>query len=167
MPDLPLGDGVVHLLEKFFWVVAGVEDAVILADQFIPGILTDGAELVVHVSNCAVDVGDGHDGMLIEGEFLMGQILESSFTGGKAFDQRIFSQLAFRDVARDFGESPELSGIVVHGSDHDVGPKNRAVFPDSLRLLFEAPFGERLPQFAGRFVGFAILGGVETRKMLA
>jgi hypothetical protein len=34
MPDLPSRDGVVHLLEKFFGVVARVQDAVILPDQF-------------------------------------------------------------------------------------------------------------------------------------
>jgi len=38
---------VIHLLEKLFRVVAGVKDAMILADEFILGILTDGAEFVV------------------------------------------------------------------------------------------------------------------------
>src|SRR5260221_6009138 len=86
-------------------MVAGVEDAVILADQFILRILTDGAKLVVHVSDRALDVGHGHDGVLIEGELLISQFFESSLAGGEAFSQGIFSPLAFRNVARDFGES--------------------------------------------------------------
>ena len=76
MPHFPVGDGLVHLLEKLFRVVAGVEDAVILADQFLFGILTDGAELVVHISDGALNVGHGHDGVLIESELLIGQFLE-------------------------------------------------------------------------------------------
>ncbi len=121
-------------------MVAGVEDAVVLADQFILRILTDGAKLIVHISDRALNVSDRHDGVLIESEFLVGQFFESSLAGGEAFLQGIFSALTFRNVTRDFGESPELSSIVVHRSDHDVGPKSRAVFPHSLRLLFEAPF---------------------------
>src|SRR5207248_5302001 len=35
VPNFSIRDAVVHLLEKLFGVVAGVENAVILADQFI------------------------------------------------------------------------------------------------------------------------------------
>ena len=48
----------------------------ILADQFLLGILADGAELVVHVSNRALDVGHRHDGVLIQSELLVGQFPE-------------------------------------------------------------------------------------------
>src|SRR5258707_7609241 len=40
VPNLSIGDGAIHLLEKFFWVVARIEDAVIPADEFVLGILT-------------------------------------------------------------------------------------------------------------------------------
>ena len=62
-PNLPIRNVMVHLLEELFGMVAGVEDAVILADQFILGVLTDGTELIAvqfpQVSlfgNCRVDV---------------------------------------------------------------------------------------------------------------
>src|SRR5258708_31719448 len=48
VPNLPICDGMVHLLEKLFGMVAGVEDAVVLADQFFFGILADRAELIVY-----------------------------------------------------------------------------------------------------------------------
>ena len=70
VPHLTIRDGMVHLLEKLSGVVARVENAVILADQFVFGILTDGAELVVHVGNCALDVSHRHDSMLIQSELL-------------------------------------------------------------------------------------------------
>src|SRR5258708_18529258 len=95
----------------------GGEDGVVVADQFILRILTDGAKLIVHVSDRALDVGHGHDGVLIEGELLISQFFESSLAGGEAFSQGIFSPLAFRTVARDFAESPELSRTVLHRSD--------------------------------------------------
>ena len=85
MPDFALGNGVVHLLEKFVRVVAGIEDAVILADQFIFRILTDGAELVVDVSDGALDVGYCHDGVLVQGEFLVRQFFERSRASGQVF----------------------------------------------------------------------------------
>src|ERR1017187_9529094 len=43
-PYSALSDGAVHLLEKFLGVVAGVYDAVILAEELFAGVLTDGAE---------------------------------------------------------------------------------------------------------------------------
>ena len=69
-----------------------------LADQFVLGILTDGAELVVHVGNRALHVGYRHDGVLIEGEFLIRQFFESNFSSGEAFLQCCFGLLARRDV---------------------------------------------------------------------
>ena len=70
-PDVAASDGAVHLLEKLLRVVAGVEDAVVLANQFLSGVLADGAEFVVHIGDRAPDVGHRHDGVLIEGELLV------------------------------------------------------------------------------------------------
>jgi hypothetical protein len=89
VPDLSIGNGVIHLLEELSRVVAGVEDAMILADEFISGILADGAELIVDVSNRALDVGHRHDCVLIESELLIGQFLLCLVAGDQSFPQRL------------------------------------------------------------------------------
>ena len=81
-PYSALSDGAVHLLEEFLGVVAGVYDAVILAEEFFAGVLTDGAELVIDISDASLHVGHSHNGVLIESEFLVGQILPRNLAGG-------------------------------------------------------------------------------------
>src|SRR5204862_23608 len=85
MPHFPISDGLIHLLEKVLWVVGGVEDAVILANQFFSGIFADSAKLLVHVNNRALNIGDSHDSMLIKSELLIAKIFECSLAGGEAF----------------------------------------------------------------------------------
>src|SRR6266567_592241 len=167
VPNFPICDGVVHLLEKFFRVVAGVENPVVLADQFVLRVLANSAEFIVHVRNRAVDIGYRHDGMLIQSEFLISQFLERSLASGEAFLHRVLGPLAFGDIARDFGETFVNAMVVEHGGDYDVRPERRAVLANSPRLLFESPLGERLLQFLRRFIGFAILANVKAREMLA
>src|ERR1039458_7968017 len=124
VPDLPARDGMVHLLEKLVRMVAGVEDAVILADQFILGILAYGAELIVDVSNSALDVGHRHDGVLIQSELLIVQLFERSPAGGEAFFYSLFGPLALGDVAR-YGIDSFLLG---HGNSIPQQPLVRTVF---------------------------------------
>ncbi len=71
-PYLAVGDGVVHLAEELGGMVAGVEDAVVLAQEFLARIFADGAELVVHVGDGSLHVSGGDDGVLVEGELLIG-----------------------------------------------------------------------------------------------
>jgi len=85
VPDLAVSDSVVHLLEKRRGVMARVEYAVILADEFVFGVFADSTELVIHVSNRALNVGHSHDGVLIEGEFLIGKFFERSLARGQTF----------------------------------------------------------------------------------
>ena len=66
-------------------MVAGIKNAMIPADQFLLGVLTDGAELFVYVGDYALDVSYGYDGVLIQSELLIGQLLEGSLGGGQAF----------------------------------------------------------------------------------
>ena len=70
----------------------------VLPNQLIFGKFADTAELVVDISDRAPDVGYGHDGMLIQGELLIGQFFKSNFSGGEAFLQCCFGLLARRDV---------------------------------------------------------------------
>ena len=64
--------------------------------------MTDGTELIVHISNRALDVGHRHDGVLVESELLVGQFLERPLAGNKAFLQGLFGSLAFRDIVCNF-----------------------------------------------------------------
>ena len=75
VPDLPAPNGPVHLLKELLWMMSGIDDAVILPNQFLAGIPADGAELVIDVGDRALDVGDRHNGVLIEGKFLVSQDL--------------------------------------------------------------------------------------------
>ena len=70
-------------MEKRFRVVAGIEDAVILADQFLFGVLTDLAELLVHVGNSALYVRHRYDRVLIKRKLLVGQLPGCSLAGGE------------------------------------------------------------------------------------
>jgi hypothetical protein len=63
--------------------------------------LTDGTELVVDVSDRPLDVGDGHDGVLVQSELLIGQFFERSLAGGEAFLHALLGPLSFRDVRPD------------------------------------------------------------------
>src|SRR5260370_1255514 len=55
--------------------MAGAEDAMVLAQQFLARVFADGAELVVYVGDGSLHVGGGNNGMLVEGELLIGQFL--------------------------------------------------------------------------------------------
>src|SRR5258708_19350048 len=79
-------------------MVTGVEDAVVLTDQLVFGKFADAAELVVNIGNRALDVGHGHDAVLVESELLIGQFLESTFSSGEAFLQCLFGLFARREV---------------------------------------------------------------------
>ncbi len=79
MPDVAGGYGAVHVLKEFFGVVAGVEDAVIVADQLFARILADGAELFVYIGDGALHIGDGHDRVLVQSELLVGEFFEHLF----------------------------------------------------------------------------------------
>jgi hypothetical protein len=46
VPDLTVGNGVVHLLGKFFGVIAGIEQTIILPYQFVARVLADIAKSV-------------------------------------------------------------------------------------------------------------------------
>ena len=49
-----------------FGMKAGIDDAMILAEQFLARVFRDRAELVVHVGDLSLRVGDGDDGVLVE-----------------------------------------------------------------------------------------------------
>ena len=50
---------------------------------------------------------------------------------------------ALAQVARDLGEAPQLSVLVVERRDHDVGPEPRAVLTNPPALVFDASVLDR------------------------
>jgi len=51
----------------------------------------------------------------------------------------------FGDVARDLGESEQISGAVANGVEDDIGEKGTAVFPNapSFGFIFSGSLGGR------------------------
>ena len=70
-PYAPLGDHLIHGLEKTRWVIAGVHDAVILPNDLLARQAADLDEFVVAVGDVTLDIRHGHDGMLIQHKFLL------------------------------------------------------------------------------------------------
>ena len=99
VPDRAARNRAIHLLEKILGVVPRVKDAVILADQFVLGVLTDGAEFLIDVGNRALHVGHRHDGVLIESELLVGQFFDGILAHGEACFHSVFRPLPFRDIS--------------------------------------------------------------------
>ena len=94
-------------------MVARVEDAVILADQFVSGVRADSAKLVVHVGNRAPDVRTSDDRMLIEGKLLIGDILFGSLAiGNISADGDVLAWFALRAHERDDGGVYPVDGAI-------------------------------------------------------
>jgi hypothetical protein len=79
-------------------MIARIEEPIILSDQFFARILTDIAKSLVRIGNCALGVGDGHDGVLVECVFLLAQLFESVLRGGEALlhNFRAFGNTSFQ-----------------------------------------------------------------------
>src|SRR6266404_3978408 len=166
VPNLPVRDGVVHLLEEFFGVVAGVENPVILADQFLLGILADGAELLVHISNRALDISHRHDGVLIESKFLIGQLFERSLAGNEAFFHGLFRPFPFRDVGADGHVLPRFAILSYERDNGRIYPVNRTVFGPILDLTVpNFSVGNGVIHLLKKF--FGVVTGVEDAVILA
>ena len=66
LPDLAIHDRLPEFLEIGRRVVAGIDDAVVLADQLLHLVFGNRAEFVVGVGDYALGVGDGDEGVFIE-----------------------------------------------------------------------------------------------------
>src|SRR5713101_5045726 len=73
MPDFALSDGAPEAGEEGFGMMTGIDDAMVLAEEFFAGIFRNLAELVVDVSDVAGGVGDGDNGMRVEGGLVLDQ----------------------------------------------------------------------------------------------
>ena len=70
-------------------MITGINNTMILPDQFLTGVFGDGAELVVDVGDATLGIGDGHDGVLVEGRLLGMDLAEELVEGvGQQADRR-------------------------------------------------------------------------------
>ena len=76
MPSLSARDRCPQVSDELFWVVSGVNDAVVLTEQLFTRILGDLAELIVDIINNAALIGDSHNCRFIKREFDIRQFLE-------------------------------------------------------------------------------------------
>src|SRR5689334_8953281 len=94
-------------------MMPGVDDAVILSEQFLPRIFGNRAKLVVNVGDFSLRVGDGHDGMLVQSRF---QFAEFTFGAGTnsavhSFVERNRSALAMTDTELRLIAAPAKMGL--------------------------------------------------------
>ena len=59
--------------------MAGIDEAVILSQQLFARILGDGAELVVHVRDGSLWIGNGNNGVFVQGGLQVADFLERVF----------------------------------------------------------------------------------------
>lgn len=65
VPDLAVGNRGPELTKEPLRMMPGIDDPVVLAQQFFAGVFRNGAELVVYVGEFSRGVGDGDNGVLI------------------------------------------------------------------------------------------------------
>ena len=75
-PDEPPSYGPPEVRDVLFRMVGGVDETVVLADQLLPGVLGDLAELVVDVGDPAPLVREGDDGRFVQDELQVRQLPE-------------------------------------------------------------------------------------------
>ena len=66
LPDPPDADRLPDAADKLLGMKSGIDDAVVLADQFLARIFRNRAELIVHVSDFPLRIRDRHDRVLID-----------------------------------------------------------------------------------------------------
>ena len=76
VPDFTFGDGAPQVGEKRFGLDAGIDHPVVHPNQLLSGKATDFAKLVIGVSDVTLCIGDAHNAMLVQGEFLFGQVTQ-------------------------------------------------------------------------------------------
>ena len=108
-PDLARLDGAPEVGEKCRGVVVGPDEAMVGPQYFLPAITGDVAEAVVGVGDGAVEIRDADDGVLIEGELLIGQV------GMQGQQFRLMGLLALDQVADQGHQAGQAVGGLVPG----------------------------------------------------
>ena len=115
MPHLAAGNRAPQIGEEALRMVAGIDDPMVLAEQFLAGIFGNLAKLVVHVGDVARSVGDGHDRMSVERGLDVAELVQRglhTLLGLLARAVARFQRLQSLDQFR-FAQA----GVVVHSSE--------------------------------------------------
>src|SRR5688572_13659195 len=83
-PDFAAADRGPQIAEKRFWMVARIDDAMVLTQKLLAREFGNFAELVVHVGDAPRRIGDRDDGVRIERRFVIGK--ETSIGRGATFE---------------------------------------------------------------------------------
>jgi hypothetical protein len=79
----------------------------------------------------------------------------------------LFQCLPFGDIARDFGEPTNLTGFVVQGGQHHIGPETRAILTHAPALIFNAAISRGGPEQLLWLAALHVLVRIETGEVLA
>ncbi len=63
-------------MDEYLRMMAGIDDAVVAPQEFLATVLGYRTELIVHISDLTLRIGDRHDGMLIHGGLQVVELLE-------------------------------------------------------------------------------------------
>ena len=153
-PDPAFRDGHPKIANEFFGMMAGIDEAVILAQQFFPRILGDGAELVVHISDFPPGIRDGDNRVLIERRLQIVDFFQRSL-------QLFLRPLAFGDVGDDAQKTGDHARAIRQRRDRERRRKAAAILANISPFIFirlsQPSLGDerfktwlnRAPQFGG------------------
>jgi hypothetical protein len=80
-PNLAAADRFPHVLEKSAVMVARIDDAMIVAEQFLAGIFADFAKTIVDVSDLSLGIGGVDRRVVVEGRSEFFQFIEQQIAG--------------------------------------------------------------------------------------
>src|SRR5262245_20738578 len=95
-------------------MMAGVDDAMVLSEQFIAGIFGNLTEFVVRVGDVARRVGDGHDGMRVERVLDVAQFSNRSLNALLGLPPRVVARLQSLQPLDQL--RPGQLGVVIHSN---------------------------------------------------
>ncbi len=136
-PDLTMRDRIPQIAEEIFAMEARIDDVVGVADELCTGILGYRAEAIVDIGDAALSVGDGDNGVLVDGGLELGELVDRIFelVG-------VFFELG--DVAGELGESCQLPRRGIDGREGAARPELCAVFAHAPAFVVCAAVFDRL-----------------------
>ena len=139
VPDPAAGDRRPEVANEFLRMETGVDDAVILAQQFLARIFRDRAELVVRVGYRAARIGDGDDGVLVKRRPQVRDLLQG-------IAQRLFGAFAISDVAKDRRDSRDIALGVLDRRDGQRDIDFAAILGHARRFVMIDALARRDPR---------------------
>jgi hypothetical protein len=146
----------------------GQAGSTVLAGVELREMLADDLRRRVAFQPLGAGIPVGHHARRIEHvDRIVDHALDQHSEAPLALAQRVLSGHPLGDVAGDLGVADQLSGVVLHGLDHGIGPELAAVLahPPAF-LLVAAIAADRFKDFL-RQAARLVLGREEAREMLA